>query len=240
MTSVCIATYNGARFIKEQIDSILSQLSAGDELIISDDGSTDGTLNIINSYNDNRIKVLHHQKKGNRYYPKLKLCYSTNNFENTLKHSKGDYIFLSDQDDVWENSKMKNSLDLLKKYDFIIHNFSLIDESGNMIKEKYYEKQPMNFNILSDILSLPFWGCCICFNRKVMEKALPFPEKIPQHDSWIGLIAEKYGKCCWSDAPLIKHRLSSHNTSTGGRKSENSFLLKINYRLNILIELLKR
>ena len=66
MISVCMATCNGERFIKEQIDSILPQLSQDDELIISDDGSTDKTLEIIASYKDVRIKVFHHNKTGNK------------------------------------------------------------------------------------------------------------------------------------------------------------------------------
>lgn len=107
MISVCMATYNGGRFIKEQIDSILPQLSQYDELIVSDDGSTDRTLEIIASYKDERIKVFHHQKTGNKYYPTLKVCYSTNNFENALKQAKGDYIFLCDQDDIWEKNKVE-------------------------------------------------------------------------------------------------------------------------------------
>ena len=141
MISVCMATYNGECFLKEQIDSILPQLSQEDELIISDDGSTDRTLEIIASYKDERIKVFNHEKTGNKYYPTLKVCYSTSNFENALNQAKGDYIFLSDQDDVWEKNKINESLELLKKYDYVIHNLSLIDENGNVLKEKYYKNR---------------------------------------------------------------------------------------------------
>mgnify|MGYP004641977649 FL=1 len=237
MISVCMATYNGERFIKEQIDSILPQLSQDDELIISDDGSTDRTLEIIASYKDERIKVFHHKKTGNKYYPTLKICYSTSNFENALNHAKGDYIFLSDQDDIWEKNKVLESLELLKKYDYVIHNFSVIDGKGNVIKSKFYNKPSLKFKIPSDVIRPNFWGCCSCFNRKVLEKSLPFPEKICLHDFWIGLVAEKFGKCFWNDSCLIRHRISEQNTSSGGRKSENSLLLKIRYRLNTLLEL---
>ena len=95
MISVCMATYNGAQFIKEQIDSILCQLSTEDELIISDDGSTDETLSIINSYKDNRIKVFQHKAAEGSAFIK-----ATRNFENAMSHAVGDYIFLSDQDDM--------------------------------------------------------------------------------------------------------------------------------------------
>lgn len=239
MISVCMATYNGERFIKEQIDSILPQLSENDELIISDDGSTDRTLEIVASYKDERIKVFHHKKKENRYYPTLKLCYSTSNFENALKQAKGDYIFLSDQDDIWEKNKVSESLKLLRKYDFVIHNLSFIDESGNTIKQKYYQKQPLTFSVLHDIYNLSFWGCCSCFKKSILNLALPIPEKVPQHDTWISLIAEKTGKCFWNEDCLIKHRIFNSNTSSGGKKSKNSFFFKIRYRLNMLFELSK-
>ena len=96
MISVCMAIYNGEKYIKEQIDSILMQLSNEDELVISDDSSNDRTLDIIAEYNDRRIKVLHHIPAIGNSFVKAKA-----NFENALSVAKGDYIFLSDQDDVW-------------------------------------------------------------------------------------------------------------------------------------------
>ena len=91
MISVCIATYNGEKYIKEQLLSILPQLGKKDEVIISDDHSTDNTLDIVKGLNDNRIKiVMNNREKG-----------YTSNFENALSYAIGDYIFLSDQDDIW-------------------------------------------------------------------------------------------------------------------------------------------
>ncbi|MDE5758415.1 MAG: glycosyltransferase, partial [Allobaculum sp.] len=91
MISVCIATYNGERYIETQIRSILDQLNEDDEIIISDDSSTDRTLDIIRSLNDSRIKLF----AGNKFHSR------TFNFENALKQATGDFIFLSDQDDIW-------------------------------------------------------------------------------------------------------------------------------------------
>ena len=88
MISVCIATYNGEKYLAEQLDSILLQVSEEDELIISDDGSTDGTIDIIMSYHDNRVKVLHHISSPGSSFVK-----ATRNFENALLHAHGDYIF---------------------------------------------------------------------------------------------------------------------------------------------------
>lgn len=239
MTSVCMATYNGERFLREQIDSILCQLGPDDELIISDDGSTDGTLGIIESYGDSRIRLLHHERKKNRFYSSLNVIYSTFNFENALLHVKGDFIFLADQDDVWELEKIKKSLKLLETYDYVLHNFSVIDENGSVLREKFYRKSPLKFNYMYDIIRPNFWGCCSCFKKNILLKVLPFPKKICLHDMWIGLVSEKIGKCFWNDEILLKHRISSQNTSTGCKKSTNSLVLKIRYRLNTLMELHK-
>ena len=97
MNSVCIATYNGEKFIEEQIRSILLQLDSHDEIVISDDHSTDKTIQIIKSINDDRIKIIYN--KNNKGY--------TNNFENAISKASGDFIYLSDQDDVWKPTKVK-------------------------------------------------------------------------------------------------------------------------------------
>lgn len=101
MISVCMACYNGQKYIRQQIDSILSQLKENDELIISDDGSKDLTCEIVLSYHDPRIKLLHNTKEHG----------FIGNFENALRCAKGDIIFLSDQDDVWKKIKFRKSLD---------------------------------------------------------------------------------------------------------------------------------
>ena len=103
MISVCIATYNGGKFLGEQLQSILCQLGKDDEVIISDDGSTDNTYLLVMSIQDNRIKFYKH-KSDSFLLPHEK---ATLNFENALKYAKGDYIFLSDQDDVWVENKVE-------------------------------------------------------------------------------------------------------------------------------------
>ena len=112
-----MATHNGEKFIKEQLDSILCQLSPEDEVVISDDGSTDSTLEIIEGYNDSRIKIyrMTHTRKGMKSH-----YYVTMNFENALRQAKGDYIFLCDQDDVWYPHKVERCFEVLKEYDMVL------------------------------------------------------------------------------------------------------------------------
>jgi len=109
--SVCMATYNGERYLKEQLDSILKQLSFTDEIIISDDGSQDRTIEIIESFGDSRIKLFHSTQQNLIY-----------NFENALSKASGDIIFLSDQDDIWYENKVEKSMYHLQKYGLVFSN----------------------------------------------------------------------------------------------------------------------
>lgn len=235
MTSVCMAAYNGERFIKEQIDSILCQLSPDDELIISDDGSTDRTLEIIASYNDARIKLLHHKK--NPKLAKVKCScnfyYATENFENALKEAKGDYIFLSDQDDVWLPEKKDRMIACLEKSgaDCAMCNFSLIDENGVKTGNLGFEKNPNLHSLVSKILRSRLIGSSMAFKKEVLDFALPFPKNLIAHDLWIGCLAKKM---IFVDEPLTLYRRYGGNVSSGTGKSPNSFFYKIVYRLKFL------
>ena len=142
MISVCIATYNGERFIREQISSIINQLGNEDEIIISDNGSTDSTIDIIKEIDDKRIKLIKGPKKKS----------PTSNFENALMHAKGEYIFLSDQDDVWKDNKISICMQYLKHYDCVISDAEMVDENLNIIEKSYYKvhntKQSRIYNTL--------------------------------------------------------------------------------------------
>ena len=191
MISVCIATYNGERFIKEQLDSILTQLSREDEIIIYDDGSTDKTIEIIENYNDKRIKILHHKK--NSELSKIKtgknFYFATQNFANALSNISGDYVFLSDQDDIWLPNKVQVCMNLLKQYDLVTHNYQIIDINGNIIKERQFAKNPLHKSYFMNIMDSHFRGCCMAFKSELLKRSLPIPLNIIGHDYWIGAIA---------------------------------------------------
>lgn len=238
MTSVCMAAYNGERFIKEQIDSILCQLSPDDELIISDDESTDRTLEIIASYNDKRIKVLHHKK--NPKLAKVKhsrnFYYATENFENALKEARGDYIFLSDQDDVWKKNKVQVCLEQLQKSDLVMHNLSVFSDDTNSSSD-LYKSNPIPKFWLKNLLKMNFWGCCMAFRKTVLDLALPFPKKIIGHDYWISTIALKFLKVGYIPESLIYYRRHKDSVS---HNSTNPFWFRIYFRFKLFLEVLKR
>lgn len=233
-----MATYNGEKYISKQIESILSQLEGGDELIISDNASDDGTIEIIESFNDKRIKLFTLGRD-----PILLQSFKgiektiTKNFENALKKAKGEYIFLSDQDDIWEKNKVAESIKYLEEYDLVMSNAKLIDGDGIIVKERLYDKNPIN----KSVLSFRHRGSLLAFNRLLLAKVLPFPENAPFHDLWIGLIAESSGKTFFIDQPLIQHRRGIGNISTDiTQKSQNTLVFKVKYRITYLVLCLKR
>src|SRR3990170_615318 len=128
--SVCIATYNGEKYIKEQLDSILPQLNQTAEIIISDDSSTDNTLQIIDAFNDKRIVVFPNQKFRSPIF----------NFENALSHSSGDYIFLADQDDVWLPGRLAKMIPLFDEFDVVVHDCKVVNENLEVFYESYFSE----------------------------------------------------------------------------------------------------
>lgn len=230
MISVCIATYNGGKFVKEQIESILPQLHRDDEIIVSDDNSTDDTINIIKSVGDERIRIV--KNENERGY--------TSNFENALNNSIGDYIFLCDQDDVWKQNKVEYCMKQLLFYDFIVSDADIINENGDVIGSSFYEKRKVYHSLIGNIIKFGYLGCCMAFRRRILNKALPFPSnhKFCTHDNWLFIVAHTYYKIYISNEKLILYRRYLGNTSTGGFCNNTSVAFKISYRLYIVLNIL--
>jgi glycosyltransferase involved in cell wall biosynthesis len=224
-----MATYNGERFLDEQINSILNQLSKGDELIISDDGSTDKTIEIIENFSDPRIKLL----KADFHSPIL-------NFQNALQHAENDLIFLSDQDDVWLDDKVEKMVQSLEEHDLVVSDCFLVDEEGKIIADSFFDRNHSGPGLIKNIYKNGYLGCCMAFNRKILDHALPFPGDIAMHDIWIGLIGETFGKTLFLPDKLIRYRRHGSNASQAGEQSMFSLSKKILIRLRFIKNLLKR
>jgi glycosyltransferase involved in cell wall biosynthesis len=237
--SVCMATYNGDQYIGMQLKTILNQLNSCDEIIVSDDGSTDNTLYEIAMMNDPRIKVYKHNRldcgkagaNKNHYYV-------TNNYENAIRHANGDLIFLADQDDLWREDKVDELKKELKKNILVVTNCSIIDRYNNEIQREYFIKYRKR-NILFTVLHCPLHGCCIAFRRDLVKRILPFPVGVPTHDLWIELVARFFGNVLYDDRTFVSYRIHDNNVSKG-HKAVNSIVYKINYRLRVILELAKR
>jgi glycosyltransferase involved in cell wall biosynthesis len=230
MISVCIPTYNGEKYIKKQLDSILCQLSDLDEVIISDDSSTDATLKVIENFRDNRIKI----------FPNNHFRSPTFNLENALKQASGDFIFLSDQDDIWLPNKVNVMLEKLKEFDLCVSDCELINAEEKMLCPSFFQLNHSKKGFFNNLIKNSYLGCCMAFRRDIFKYILPFPPSIAMHDIWIGLCVELWGNSLFIKDKLIKHRRHSDNTSTTSGKSKLSTIYKIGYRLNFLYQLFKR
>lgn len=230
MISVCIATYNGSKYIKEQLESILSQLGEDDEVVVSDDSSTDSTIEVIGTFCDPRIKVCPCQHFKSPVY----------NFENALKMAKGDYIFLSDQDDVWEPNKVEVMMRHLQGSTLVTSDCSIVDADMQVIRASFCFDKPRPKGVISNLLHNNFLGCCMAFRKELLDRALPFPADLAMHDIWLGICASAFYSVEFIPDKLIKYRRHGDNASCTGEKSHLSWSYRITYRCHFLKELLKR
>ncbi len=224
-----MTVHNGELFLQEQINSILPQLGTTDELVISDDGSADKTLEIIKLYDDPRIHLLPSQTFGN----------PSQNFEYALSFCTNDIIFLSDQDDSWHPEKIKIMTRELASCDLVVCNCRLINEKGEVLKDSFFEWNHSQGGIVNNIFKNSFVGCCMAFHRKLLETALPFPSTISMYDQWIGLMALRYFKVKFIPQILVDHRRHKENYSTTGGPSKNSWDKKVISRWQLAKTLLQ-
>lgn len=228
--SVAMAAYNGEKYISAQIESILFCLSAGDELVVSDDGSTDKTAEIVKTYaaKDPRVKLLQGPQSG-----------VVRNFENAISACTGDVIFLSDQDDLWHKDKVEKVLPLLKENTLVCHNAAIYDNATGQTDGTVQDKIGQNATVFKNLVKNSFMGCCMAFKRELLNYAMPFPDKelIHIHDWWLGLLAIKYGKVAFISECLIDYRIHDSNT-LGFNKT--TFGFKVKKRVNMLNTYRKR
>lgn len=237
--SVCMASYNGERFIYEQIKSVLDQLGPKDELIISDDASTDNTLLVIDTFVDNRIHVLKN--------PALQSA--TRNFENALTYATGEIIFLSDQDDIWFPGKVRTMLPYLTDYDLVVSNCEFIDENGHLLGGSFFEHFHSGPGLLKNFMKNTFLGNCMAFRRSLLDRALPFPKELHEasqyliyQDVWLGLLANALFRVSFIPEKLSGFRRHKNNASPTEMKAKSPQAVsnKLRGRTLLTLALLKR
>ena len=230
MISVCLATYNGAPYIKEQITSVLNQLLENDELLIADDGSTDNTITIIESIHDSRLRIV-------GVGGKLGVV---KNFERVLTEAKGQYVFLCDQDDIWLPNKVEECLQALEKNILVVTDCKVVDKSLNEISPSFFELRNSGKGILKNIWKNTYLGCCMAFRRELLNIGLPIPAKIPMHDMWLGLIAETQGTVLFLPQNLSLYRRHHLAVSPTAGKSNLSIFKKLYIRVVLVACILNR
>lgn len=208
--SVAMVTYNGARYVKEQIESVLAGMGEQDELIISDDGSDDGTWAILKDYEtkDQRISVIHGPGRGVKQ-----------NVSHVLSACSGSYIFLADQDDIWEPGKIGKITEVLeqKQCGLVVHDAVMVGEDGRkVLRDSFYSVKNSGPGVAKNIWRNTYMGCCMAFRRELLKAVLPIPDTIEMHDQWIGILNDMlgYGTCFVPDRLLYYRRHGSNTSST--------------------------
>ncbi len=225
-----MATCNGEKYIHQQLGSILSQIGETDEVIISDDSSSDKTVEIIKTFDDKRIRLF----ENNRFHSPIY------NFENALKKAACDMIFLSDQDDIWMENKVETMMGLLEHHDMVVSDCFIINERDEIINGSFFKTRGSKKGILNNLIKNSYMGCCMAFNRKILDIALPFPDNLPMHDMWIGMIGELYGRTYFCDQKLVKYRRHENSASPTSGPSPYTIIDKISFRLNLLLRITAR
>lgn len=212
LISIAMTTFNGATYLQAQLDSILSQTYQTFELIICDDSSMDTTWTILSEYaiRDGRIKLFQNQK--NIGFVK--------NFEKALSLCSGEYIALSDQDDIWEPKKLSILISEIGDALLIHSDAYLIDESNTIFSYSYtsYSNKNIKSTFIKYLFGNNVTGCTTLFHRKLLESSLPIPNCIKLHDWWLALNASNQGMIRYYPKPLIRYRQHTNNEIGASKK----------------------
>lgn len=221
--SVCMATYNGRHFIEEQLNSIFPQLSKEDELIISDDHSTDGTWEFLLELqaSDSRIKLFQNQEQG-----------LISNFANAISQSQNPIIFLSDQDDVWQADKVAKMLPFFEdsQTQVVVSDLIIVDNDFNVLVPSYQQMRKTHRGFWHNLLKSSYIGAGMAFRSELKQVILPIPANVPMHDMWIGLLADYHHGVRFISEPLVYYR--RHGLNASEIKTSASRLQQFKWRWN--------
>jgi glycosyltransferase involved in cell wall biosynthesis len=231
--SVCLASYNGEKYIKEQVDSILKELRPCDELIIVDDKSSDNTVNIIKKIDDTRIKL--HEKNTNEGVIKT--------FEQAIILSTGDIIFLSDQDDIWTDGRVNiMTKALLEENVFLVcSNFSCFGSINRIPKKSinwlvFEDSKKYWKNIWNIFLGKSnYYGCVMAFKREMINIILPMPNFLESHDLWIAMSGNILKSNIHIEDITLKRRIHNNNVSLRKRNIIKKVIVRIKFILSFFI-----
>lgn len=215
---ILLATYNGEKYIAEQIDSIMNQTYKDWNLIIRDDGSTDNTTKIIEEYKrlyPSKITLLKNNDKN---------LGASMNFSKLVEYSNADYIMFCDQDDIWQSDKIKTTFNEMKRLEnsqnnkiplMVFSDLTIVDENLNIIAKSFWNSQKLDPIISQSLYKIlaqnVVTGCTIMINKKAAKQFFPIPTKYILHDHWVAINICKFGKASYIDRSLIYYRQHSNN-----------------------------
>lgn len=218
MIEILMATCNGDAYIRAQLDSILGQNIDGWKLTIRDDGSTDGTIDIINEYISfypDKIRLLEDRTTSGS---------AMNNFIRLLKQATGDYIMFADQDDVWNKDKLEKTYRLMNELEakhgedkpLLVHtDLQVVDERGELISPSFIRlmKLPVKKGLNDIIIQNSVVGCTVMINAKLLNMAKLLDEDAPilMHDHALAIMSGAYGYIGFLNEPTVSYRQHGGN-----------------------------
>jgi glycosyltransferase involved in cell wall biosynthesis len=217
--SVCMAAYNGARHIGEQISSILPELQEHDELVIVNDYSIDNTSEIIRGFDDSRIRLI--EAESNAGYVRT--------FERALSEARGQFVFLSDQDDIWIPGRVELMISALAESAMVVSNCEHVEGalgSFHELRLRSSDSPHTVRNILGIVIGYRLhWGCATAFRASMLDQILPFPTYMNEsHDQWIAMVGNVNKSIAYLDDDTIRHRLHGENLTPLGIRSPGKIL----------------
>lgn len=235
MISIAMTTYNGAQYLREQLDSILSQSVSDFELVVCDDCSTDNTFLILKEYAEKDSRILIYRNENNYGFKK--------NFEKVILLTKGEYVALCDQDDVWTKDHLEVLLNGIGDKMIAAGNSDLIDANGKRIGLTLKQMEALgsfSTDEMSRALSFilfrnPIQGSSMLIRKDFFEKALPIPDEVDYHDAWFSIFSCFWGGMSYVDEIVNGYRMHEKNV-TGHRVQAKSrfryFLRSIKHDLS--------
>ncbi|OHD53694.1 MAG: hypothetical protein A2Y33_07170 [Spirochaetes bacterium GWF1_51_8] len=214
LISIAMATYNGEKYLREQLDSLLAQDYSPVEIIVSDDASKDGTAGILKEY----------AKKCNLHYTvnPVNLGF-VKNFVNAIQKCTGDFITFCDQDDIWQVNKLTRLLESIGGASLVCSDAELIDGSGKTISMSMFDYTDRHVPSHEELKTYLVWGnfvtgCTAMIRREMLKSSLPIPDGEKAHDWWFALRAAYGNGIAFVREPLVRYR--QHATNTLGAGSE--------------------
>ena len=232
--SVCMATYRGAQYVREQIESILMQLGPNDELVVVDDASPDNTVDVVKGFADHRIRLIEAGK--NQGYVRT--------FEQAVLASRGEYVFLADQDDVWIAGRLEVMVSALGLSGVVASNFAVLGQGdrGRVPELRAADSTHHARNIIGAVVGYrPYYGCGMAMTRKQAEIFAPVPQYLVEsHDLWLALCGNVAKSMCHLESPTLLRRLHAENVTPRGWRSMSAILRARIMVLRALVDAIRR
>lgn len=228
---VLLTTYNSTRFGPEMLESLLAQSHGEYTLLVRDDGSTDGTREMIEAFRPRfggRMRVI----EGDGPTGAAKA-----NFAKLMAASSADHVFFADHDDVWKPWKIARSLALLKEVEarrgaetpaLVFTNVEAVDGALRPLARDYWSYKKIDPRAARNLAALlvypPLLGCAMAVNRALIRRSLPMPVwEVACHDWWAALVAAIFGETGWIDEPSMMYRIHAGNESGPKRVSVSEY-----------------